>query len=481
MLKKVEQYIEKWKMLQSGDVVVTGVSGGADSVCLLLILDALREEKDFEIIAVHVNHGIRGEEADADERFVKELCEKRGIICKCVAVDVPEVARQRKLSEEEAGRIVRREIFEQMAKAYGGTKIALAHHQDDNAETFFLHLARGSGLKGLGGIYPVNGMYIRPLLCVERTEIEAYLETEKMTFCTDATNQEDAYMRNRIRNHVLPYFKNEINSRTVEHMNKSMEQLREVWNYMEQQVKLAWEVCVKEKDLRISICKMEYEEQESLIQKMLLRKALVRVAGHEKDLEQIHVETLEQLFQKQVGRSVDLPYRMRAIRTYEGIELEIKKETKKEEEETTLDLGKNMGEAFWKECRISWRIFEKDSAVCEIPKKTYTKWFDYDIIKQSVAVRTRRAGDSIAIDKEGKHQKLKSYFINEKIPSEERSAIMLITEGSEVLWIVGHRQSKAYQVTEQTTKILEITINGGTLDGRESKDVNSRRRSECQN
>ena len=114
-------------------------------------------------------------------------------------MDIPKMAVEYRMSEEEAGRTARREIFEQAAEEWGGTRIALAHHQDDNAETFFLHLARGSGLRGLGGIYPVNGMYIRPLLCVGRKEIEDYLKGREMPYCIDATNMEDAYMRNRIR------------------------------------------------------------------------------------------------------------------------------------------------------------------------------------------------------------------------------------------------------------------------------------------
>ena len=135
MLEKVENYIRQWKMLEKGDKVVVGLSGGADSVCLFLILEELRKKIGFEILAVHVNHGIRGEEAKADEEFVKTLCEKKEIPCRSVSVDIPKMAVEYRMSEEEAGRTARREIFEQAAEEWGGTRIALAHHQDDNAET----------------------------------------------------------------------------------------------------------------------------------------------------------------------------------------------------------------------------------------------------------------------------------------------------------------------------------------------------------
>ena len=136
MLEKVENYIRQWKMLEKGDKVVVGLSGGADSVCLFLILEELRKKIGFEILAVHVNHGIRGEEAKADEEFVKTLCEKKEIPCRSVSVDIPKMAVEYRMSEEEAGRTARREIFEQAAEEWGGTRIALAHHQDDNAEAF---------------------------------------------------------------------------------------------------------------------------------------------------------------------------------------------------------------------------------------------------------------------------------------------------------------------------------------------------------
>ena len=344
MLEKVENYIRQWKMLEKGDKVVVGLSGGADSVCLFLILEELRKKIGFEILAVHVNHGIRGEEAKADEEFVKTLCEKKEIPCRSVSVDIPKMAVEYRMSEEEAGRTARREIFEQAAEEWGGTRIALAHHQDDNAETFFLHLARGSGLRGLGGIYPVNGMYIRPLLCVGRKEIEDYLKGREMPYCIDATNMEDAYMRNRIRNHVIPYFKENINEKTVEHMNRSMNQLREIWDYMERQTESAYQICTAQNGEKICIHADAYHRQERLIRKMILRKALALVAEHEKDLEQVHVEKLEGLFEKQVGKRLDLPYAVCACRTYEGIELKRKKkDTELAEEEKNLDLKQVSG------------------------------------------------------------------------------------------------------------------------------------------
>ena len=466
MLEKVENYIRQWKMLEKGDKVVVGLSGGADSVCLFLILEELRKKIGFEILAVHVNHGIRGEEAKADEEFVKTLCEKKEIPCRSVSVDIPKMAVEYRMSEEEAGRTARREIFEQAAEEWGGTRIALAHHQDDNAETFFLHLARGSGLRGLGGIYPVNGMYIRPLLCVGRKEIEDYLKGREMPYCIDATNMEDAYMRNRIRNHVIPYFKENINEKTVEHMNRSMDQLREIWDYMERQTESAYQICTDQNGEKICIHADAYHRQERLIRKMILRKALALVAEHEKDLEQVHVEKLEGLFEKQVGKRLDLPYAVCACRTYEGIELKRKKkDTELAEEEKNLDLKQVSGKISYGKWEISYRIFEKEECRCQIPKKTYTKWFDYGIIKSSLYIRTRQAGDTIVIDEKGHQKKLKNWFVDEKIPKEVRDSQLLLAENNEILWVLGHRMSQAYQVKQSTKWILQIEVETYKSDG----------------
>ena len=460
MLRKVEQFIDQWEMLSENDVVIVGVSGGADSVALLLILDELRKNRKFSIHVVHVNHGIRGADAAHDESYVQQLCEARGISFSCVRVDVPVYAKEQKISEEEAGREVRRNAFQKAMKDYNGTKIALAHHQEDNAETFFLNLARGSKLKGLGGIYPVKGEYIRPLLCVGRKEIETFLEERNVKYCMDATNLEDTYMRNRIRNHVLPYFRDHINDKTVEHVNAAMEYLREVQGYLEEQQQIAYEAIVSKEKNAIVLKEEPFGKTPEIIRKMVIRCALAEMAGREKDLEETHIHAVAQLMQKQTGRRLDLPYGLTAKRSYEGIV--IGRKTKILEAENILEITLKDG-ACWKyeDKTISCRIFEKPEGEVFVPKKTFTKWFDYDIIKENVSVRTRRPGDKIVIDADYHSKKLKSFYIDEKIPSEKRDHIPVLAIDKDILWVIGYRQSKNYQVTKETKTIVEIVVNGG--------------------
>lgn len=485
MIKKIEAYVNRYHMLQQSDKVIAGVSGGADSVCLLFVLLELQETIGFDLTVVHVNHQMRGEAADRDEEYVESLCATYEIPCVAYHRNVELIAKNRKQSMEEAGRNIRREAFCQTLEEKQGTKIALAHHKNDNAETLLLNLARGSGLKGLGGMAPVNGVYIRPLLCVERNEIELYLHRRGILYCTDGSNQSDVYTRNRIRNHVIPFLEHQVNARAVAHMSDAMEKLRELQEYLDEQVAEHFERCVQDsweggEGLAPGQCVVIEQAKLRQVPKALLplviQKLLYTLSGHRKDVEELHIRAVADLLTKQVGRQADLPYQMAAVRCYEGIRFWKRTDTAKDaakEAETEPELFeanpivvKGMT-VRWKRHKIeeSGEIIQKHTKTTE---KRYTKRFDYDIIKDTVKLRTRQPGDYLVIDGKGSRQKLKSYFINEKIPREERDHILLLAEGHHIMWVVGYRMSSAYQVSKHTKEILEIQIDGGEKYGRDN-------------
>lgn len=479
--KRTETFIKKYHMLREGDVVVTGVSGGADSVCLLLLLCRLQKKIGFRTVACHINHGLRGEDAEADERYVEELCGKLGVKIYIFHEDVELTARNRKQSLEEAGRMVRREAFEKVCEEEGGTKIATAHHRDDNAETVLLNMARGTGIKGICGIRPVFGKWIRPMLCLSRKEIEESLKEEGITWCTDATNSEDEYTRNRIRHNILPAFEAQVNAGTVRHLDELSVQAQEIWDYLEQGVEAAHSRCVKvsteDGENRFLILSDRLAEEMPAIRKLLIRKCISKALGTERDLESVHVSAVLDLFEKQTGRRTNLPGQMEAVRVYSGVEIgRIKEE--KETERARIEL-KIPGETLVPGlgcvvCRVDKK--EKFILMEEIPQKSYTKCFDYDIIRRILEVRTRCPGDYLTIGPEARHQKLKSYMVNEKIPSQERNKMLLIAEGSHILWIPGKRMSSAYKVTDNTRYVLEIKIMEENKNGRKNKSVDFRGR-----
>lgn len=457
MYERVRAYVKKYHMLQEKDHVIAGVSGGADSVCLLFMLVKLQKEMRFGLTVVHIHHGLRGESADADENYVRALCEKLDVELLAFHEDVGRYAKEQKLTLEEAGRNVRRHIFEEVCHRKNGTRIALAHHQNDNAETLLWNLSRGCGLKGIGGISPVDGKYIRPLLGVRRQEIEEYLKENNIDYCTDETNLEDHYTRNRLRNHVIPYLEREINPRAVSHMADTMEQMRTVWAFMEEEVEKCRKYCVKPKQDKadgVVILEEGFRSVNETVRTFLIHELLCETAGRKKDIEQIHVKLVEELMEHQTGRKIMLPYEMTGERCYEGIWLHKVKDKEKSAENSKPP--------------VQMRILERTPQTSVFPKKTYTKWFDYDIIKNSLTVRTRQPEDVLGVNRQGGTQKLKSYFINEKIPAKSRERILLIAEGHQILWVVGYRMSSRYQISEHTKRIIEIKIMEDKKHGRDN-------------
>lgn len=467
-MKRVEKYIQKYDMITTEDKVIAGISGGADSVCLFYVLLELQKKINFEFIAVHVNHQLRGADADADERFVQELCEKHGVKFEVFHQDVVSISKKRKQSFEEAGRAVRREAFEETMRKYGGTKIALAHHQNDNAETLLMNLSRGTGLKGLCGIRPVNGVYIRPLLCMNRREIEHYLKERGEGFCEDATNSDTKYTRNSLRHLVIPVLEDKVNVQAVRHMNEMMEQICELEAYMEMQTDAAWEECVScEGNEQFLMKKEAFQKYPEILQKRLIRRCIEKLGGGLKNIGQVHVEQILDLFEKQSGRRLDLPENVQVRREYESVRIQKKQEEQQVEwrQELIIPGENHLPE---KNLTITCKLLEKndDFFTQNIPQKNYTKWFDYDIIKSSLCVRTKKAGDRIAV-KRGQSQKLKSWFINEKIPAQKRGELLLLADRDQILWIIGYRMSSAYQITESTQRILQVEITEEKENGRQ--------------
>ena len=518
--EKAEALIRKYNMIEENDVVIAGVSGGADSVCLLFVLCALKEKYDFSIRVCHVNHGLRGADADADEQFVKELCRKLNVPCRVFHRDVELIARKRKQSPEEAGRMVRREAFEIMCREEGGTRIAAAHHCDDNAETILLNLARGTGIRGLCGIRPVYGKWIRPLLGVSRGEIESALSEEGISWRRDMSNEDDIYTRNRIRHHILPSLQTQVNPETVRHLNELSRQAQEVWDYISWGVENAWKRCVifpPDGEPVPEIREVFFRTEMPAVQKQLIHRCICTAAGKNRDVEAVHVEAVLQLFDRQAGKRISLPFGVTAYRTYEGVLLKKDIPEKGGEESARGDEGRDspasrgedkeieetrVGETELKipgetsipgtPFRICCRVYERrpdnfapyggeEDREIRIPQKSYTKCFDYDIIKHTAFVRKRRPGDYLIISRNGGRQKLKSYFINEKVPRPERDRIFLIADGSHVMWIPGMRMSAWYQISKETKRILEIKITEEKENGRDDQSSDSRGESGSEN
>ncbi len=497
MLRTVQRKMEELNMVSAQDTLLVGVSGGADSVCLLMVLDALRKDMGFSLEVVHVEHGIRGQESLEDAVYVEQLCASMGIECHKVSVDVPAFSWENGMGTEEAARVLRYEAFSKVAtelKEQGHlVKVALAHHMEDNAETMLFQLVRGSGLTGMCGMQPVrktkDGMiFIRPLLFVQRAEIENYLRSSGVKWRTDSTNQELEYSRNYLRNKVLPELAS-VNEQAVAHMNKTAWQLQEIHDFFEQEVDKAWDkVAEVVFTPKVELLEKELEDGKVLLdiatlleyhvalQKKLIYRAVEMVSGSNKDISTIHVEDVLALCGKQSGKEIHLPYGIVARRDFH--ELCITKSSVAKEEksiEDVLQVVVSASELEQLSCLgevkkidleddgafLQIRIFSYEGKSAEIPKKPYTKWLDYDKIKQGFCIRTRESGDYFISDAMGHRKKLKSYFVEEKIPAPSRKKMWLLAQDSLVLWLVGGRISEHLKVSESTKLIIEIEYQGG--------------------
>lgn len=446
--ERVFSYIEKYNMIEAGSQVIVGISGGGDSVCLLFLLSRYQKRRPFHLLGVHVNHGIRGQEALRDQEYAKKLCERLGVPFTVYTYSVPAIAQQEKRSLEETGRMVRRRAFEEKAASLGKKAvIALAHHENDNAETVLHNLIRGTKAAGMGGIRPIQEIgegvtYIRPLLKVTREEIEKYLRQQQIPWMTDSTNQELEYTRNRIRHKILPEME-KINPKAVSHIAQAADTFQAIEEYLTGQADMLYREYVEQRENGYWIRKELFLEKE-LMQSYVIRMVLEQAADKKQDLTAFHVESILSLGKGRTGASVSLPGGVLASQVYGDLYVRLP----------------DSGEAPLKELELE--IFPWENQ--QIPEKTYTKWFDYDKIKSSLEIRHRKPGDFLTITDTGGRKKIKDYFIDCKIPREEREKLTLLAEGSHILWVVGYRISQYYKVTSQTKTVLKVHVKGVDKD-----------------
>lgn len=486
--KKLEEKIWKQNKIEQEDVILAAVSGGADSVCLLLLLKELQNRMNFLLEVIHVEHGIRGEESRRDAEFVKELCRQHNVRMHLYEVDVPSFSQKEGIGMEEAARILRYEAFRQEARKWtsGGrkVKIALAHHADDNAETVLFQMIRGSNLDGMAGMreereLEKNIWLLRPLLGIRREEIETYLKEKKQDYCVDSTNADTEYSRNKIRREVIPLL-TEINRQAVPHISQTAKILGEAADYLHEQANCAYQASCEKTEGGILMKTEVWEKYPTFLQKEVLYLTLADVVGGEKDLTRLHVEALWELGRKQVGRKLDLPEGVTAIRTYQGIFLSKDKEERKqrlknstldkmtqlerEQKETLILTQEDLKRAELPEGlfvsvpegTFHLRVFPFRGNTEEISQKTYTKWLNYDKINNGLQIRNRRQGDYLTIDEVGHTKKIKEYFVQEKVPQEERKNIWLLADEAHIVWVVGRRISSYYKVSSDTKKVLEV-------------------------
>lgn len=418
MLEKIVKLSQKYNMFISGDIVVCGLSGGADSVCLLLRLCELRERLGVEVEALHVNHCLRGSESDRDEDFCRCLCARLGVPFTAERCDVSGYASERSMSTELAARELRYDIFRRNTV---GKKLATAHNADDNLETVILNLTRGTALKGLAGIPPVRGNIVRPLLAVTRAEIEAFLADCGQNFVTDSTNLTDDYTRNRIRHRVIPLLR-EINPSLNATFVSSVDGLRDENAYIEAMTDAAERECLDGSRL-MGLAAYDTVIRCRCISRLLTRKNMPVTHERIRECEDILINGGKLNISGDIYFISDgITAELRAIpRTVAVGELS-----------APLKVGENS-------------IYRGISLICElvdkaeydrrrdVNKKLTFYALDYDKIKGEAVLRNRRNGDRIQLRGRDFRSSVKK-LINENIPPEERGTLHFIEDSEGIVF-----------------------------------------------
>jgi tRNA(Ile)-lysidine synthase len=460
LIDKILKTIKDNKMFEKGDKVIVAVSGGPDSLCLLKVLYDLRNDLEIKISVAHLNHCLRGKDADKDEEYVKEFCAQLNIDFYSKKVDVSSISKKQGLSCEMAGRSARYGFFEEIRQQIHANKIAIAHNANDQAETILMRVMRGTGLTGLMGISPVrDNVYIRPLIKVTRDEIEAYCTANKLNPKIDKTNFENIYGRNKVRLELIPYIKKKFNTDIVMTLNRLSDTLRVDNEYMESISLQKYKLYCKENEKKVTIHKEVFSQPDAILTR-LIRLSISYLKGSTYDFEKKHIIDIIDLERYHgTGTVLSLPSGIEAYNNYGDINLCFSQEViSKDISEYELELHKTNVIAHGK-IKVKFRILNKDE-VLNFRENKFIKYFNYDKIKEKITLRYRRDGDRFNPIGMSGTKKIKDIFIDMKVEKKLRDKIPLICFGSEIAWITGYMVSDRYKVKENTKKILEIKYEG---------------------
>lgn len=469
MIEKVKKAVQKYGMLDMGDRVIVAVSGGKDSMALLKALYMISGEYRLTLIAAHINHGIRGDDADREETFVRQFSHNMGIEFESRKIHVPSLKKGAGRSIEDVGREERYRFLSYAAQTCEAQKIALGHHLHDQAETVIMNLLRGSGADGLKGMLPVrDSMFIRPLLFVRKEDIGAFIEEHQIPHMTDSSNDSNIYLRNRIRHDLIPALKKEFNPRLEENLSIMAEIFRLENDYMKTvTVNIIENRCLHLPGEQIKIKISDLRNQHPAIQNRMIKNFLEKFSTSGKGIGNVHITAVIDLADSDMpGGRLNLPSGIHVWREYDW--LCFGRQDKKSTVSPPVSLNENMK-------NLTYNVSIPDAVNIQELGVTMTfdliqqpqevasghsniVYMDYEKIIPPLVVRTIRPGDRIQpLGMEGT-MKLKSYFIDRKVPKRQRGETILLVDGKSVVWIAGMRLSERVKITNKSRIFLKIEI-----------------------
>ena len=461
LTEKVNNTIKRYSMLSQGNRVVVGLSGGPDSVCLLTILSKLKTDYNIALFAAYIDHGLRPEEVPGEISFCSDLCKSLDVPLQVRTIDVKSYVKKEGLNKQEAARDLRYEALHQLTFELDADRIALGHNADDQAETVLMRLIRGAGPSGLSGIPPVRGKIIRPLIDTERSEIEDFLfqpstfnlQPSGQPFVTDSSNLKDDYLRNKIRLFLMPVIR-KINSDVVKTISRTADILRDEERYFDIQVtKLLMKLISRKSDEKIELFLRPLESMETILLRRVLRRAVDETKGL-RGTSFANIDDIMDLIKSgKSGDRIYLPHGVRVIKGYATLvltsALPIRLST------YTLD---GPGDPVIAETSAVIRCELINGAGEDIGDDRRIAFINGDKVAFPLTIRPRKPGDFFYPSGFGKRKKIQDYFVDKKIPRDERDAVPLLAFKDDIIWVVGSRTDERYRVEKETERILKFEI-----------------------
>ncbi|MCT4585286.1 MAG: tRNA lysidine(34) synthetase TilS [Peptostreptococcaceae bacterium] len=456
MIKNIiKQTIKRENLIDKNDKIIIALSGGPDSVALLHALNSLKDELQIKLYAAHLNHQIRGIEAQKDALYTMKICEELGITCFVSSKDAIKYSKENKLSLEEGARKLRYDMFFELKEKLNANKIAIAHNKDDQSETFLMRVIRGTGLDGLKGIrYKREDGIIRPLLDVDRESIEKYCEDYKLNPRIDKTNLENIYTRNKIRLDLIPYIEEHFNSNLKSNISRLCNMLYEDSNYINTKAKECFDRVKNEDNKMIKFKVDNIKNLDYPIKSRVIRLALKKFIVDLKGIEYIHIDNIIKLLNGEKGQLIDIKKGIKAFLIDDEI-IFSKELIKKDIEKLNVYNLPKSGFIKIKELNALLEIKSFEKGEEELKSDKYTKYFDLDKISSKLVLRPRENGDRIKMLNSGT-KKIKDLFIDMKIEKEKRELIPIISDDKGILWVVGYKMSDDYKIEDDTKNILKL-------------------------
>jgi len=445
--EKVLLFIAEKKLISRNDKIVVGFSGGADSVFLLSFLKKFQKKFNLSLIAVHLNHNLRGEAADADESFCRKFCADLKIPILIRRKNVKAFAKKNKLSLEEAGREIRYKMFSEIAAKENCTKIATAHHQSDNTETVLLNLIKGCGLNGAAGIPVKRGNIIRPLLAITKDEIQSYLYSKKIPFQIDSSNNANEFQRNFLRNEIITRLKEEINPKLDEKIFNFSSSIKMVLDYANAELAQNLSLINFDKKNECKIPLSLFDEKHIFMQKALIAYSLAKIPDVEINFRSI--DGVLNLLNKKVGATFELSGSVIAL--HDRYYISIKKKQKEIFKEILIDKDQTKS-LFGAKITVK-EIFKEKVTFSSDPKVEY---LSADNLKFPLHIRKWKSADTFYPFGLSKSKKISEFLTDLKLSVEDKTNQLLLLNDSEIVWVIKRRLDNRYAVFNKTKKFIKV-------------------------